>query len=122
MSEAVASPEVRPDAEQQHADVHVVPPSVLIAVWAILAVLTVVTVAVTYVDLGRLNIWVALAIAAVKASLVLLYFMHLRYDSPLNAFIFIVALAFVSLFIVGTITDTRAYQDVLSPPMGINTP
>ncbi len=75
-----------------------------------LVVLTVATVAVTYVDLGRLNIWVAIGIAAFKASLVGLYFMHLRYDSPFNAFILVVALAFVGLFIVGTITDTRAYS------------
>ncbi len=97
---------------------HVVPAKVLLGVWAALVVLTVITVAVTYVDLGRFNIWAAIAIAAFKASLVGLYFMHLRYDSPLNAFILIVALSFVGLFIIGTITDTRAYQATLQTPPG----
>ena len=54
-------------------------------------VLTVATVGVTYVDMGRFNLVVALGVAAVKASLVGLYFMHLRYDSPFNGFVLVVA-------------------------------
>ena len=62
---------------------HVVPVRVLLGVWAILVVLTVATVAVTRVDFGPgTNLWIAMGIATVKASLVLLYFMHLRYDQP----------------------------------------
>ena len=118
MSEVVVHHEDVHDAEP-HGIGHVVPLKVLVGVWAVLVVLTVVTVGVTYVDLGRLNIVVALLIAAVKASFVLLYFMHLRYDSPINAFIFVVALLFVALFIMGTITDTRAYQELLQPPAGM---
>lgn len=102
--------------------VHVVPIKVLLGVWAALVVLTVVTVAVTYVDLGWLNIWVALAVAAVKASLVGLYFMHLRYDSPLNGFILVISMAFVALFIISTITDTGAYQHTMQPPAGVTVP
>lgn len=97
---------------------HVVPAKVLIGVWLLLVILTVATVAVTYVDLGRYNIWLALIIATVKASFVGLYFMHLRYDSPFNAFILVVALSFVALFIMGTITDTGAYQETMQTPSG----
>jgi cytochrome c oxidase subunit IV len=97
---------------------HVMPKRVLIGVWAALVVLTVVTVAVKEVDLGRFNIWLALIIATVKGTLVGLYFMHLRYDSPLHALILIVALAFVAMFIIGTITDTAAYQEILETPRG----
>lgn len=104
---------------QSHAGVHVVPLKVLLGVWILLVALTVVTVGVTYVDLGRFNIVVALAVAVIKASLVGLYFMHLRYDSPFNGFILVTALFFVGLFIAGTITDTGAYQREMQPPTGV---
>lgn len=94
---------------------HVVPLRTLLAVWAALVVLTVVTVAVTYVDLGPLNLAVALLIATVKASLVALYFMHLRWDRPFNALVLIGALAFVALFIGIALIDTTAYHPNLIP-------
>ena len=97
------------------AAVHVVPVKVLVAVWAALVVLTVVTVAATWVDLGGLNLWLAMAIATLKASLVLLYFMHMRYDAPFNAVVFIVALLFVMLFVAFALIDTHAYGPELIP-------
>jgi len=51
-----------------------------------------------------------MGIATVKASLVLLYFMHLRYDSPFNGFVFVVALAFVWLFLAFVMVDSVQYQ------------
>lgn len=95
--------------------VHVVPLKVLLAVWGALVVLTVLTVAATWVDLGRFNLLLALAIATVKASLVLLYFMHMRYDRPFNAVVFVAALLFVALFIGISLIDTSAYQPELIP-------
>jgi cytochrome c oxidase subunit IV len=97
------------------AHVHVMPFKVLLAVWAALMVLTVVTVAVTWVDLGNFNLWIAMAIATVKATLVVLYFMHMRYERPFNAVVFVSALAFVSLFIGIALIDTGAYQPELIP-------
>ena len=97
------------------AAVHVVPVKVLVAVWAALVVLTVVTVAATWVDLGGLNLWLAMAIATLKASLVLLYFMHMRYDAPFNAVVFIAALLFVMLFVSFALIDTHAYEPDLIP-------
>ena len=47
----------------------------------LLFLFTGVTVGVSYIDLGKMNIWVALFIASIKGSLVLLYFMHLKYES-----------------------------------------
>ncbi|MEW6337964.1 MAG: cytochrome C oxidase subunit IV family protein [Acidobacteriota bacterium] len=102
-------------AEGQLGFVHVVPVRVLLAVWATLMVLTVVTVAVTWVDLGNFNLWMAMAIAAVKACLVVLYFMHMRYDRPINAIVFVAALLFVALFVSLALVDTRAYQPELIP-------
>ena len=95
---------------------HVMPVHVLLIVWGALVALTVATVAVTYVDLGDLNIWIALGIATIKATLVALYFMHLRYDSPFNAIILFCALMFVALFISITLMDTAAYQEHLQAP------
>ncbi|HOA73050.1 MAG TPA: cytochrome C oxidase subunit IV family protein [Phycisphaerae bacterium] len=107
--------------EASHHDLaHPVPKRVLIGVWAALVVLTIITVLVAGKDFGRFNIWVALGIATLKASLVALYFMHLRYDSPFNAMILIVALSFVALFIIGTITDTAQYQETMETPANWN--
>jgi len=88
---------------------HVVGLPILFGVLGALLVLTIATVAATWFDLGRLNIWIALVIAVVKASLVVLYFMHLRYDKPFNAMILIISLSFVVLFIGLALTDTRSY-------------
>jgi len=89
---------------------HVVPFRVLLAVWLALMVLTVVTVAAVHVDLGNMNLYLAMAIATVKATLVALYFMHLRYDRPFHAIVFITALVFVLLFVSLVLTDTVQYQ------------
>lgn len=89
---------------------HVMPLRVLFGVLAALLVMTYVTVAVSSYDFGRFNLWVALGIALVKASLVLLFFMHLKYDKPFNAVVIITSLALVMLFIAGTLTDATQYQ------------
>ena len=95
--------------------VHAVPWPLLVAVWAALAVLTYVTVKVTDFNFGALNLWIAMAIATVKGSLVVLYFMHLRWDRPFNAIVLIGALAFVTLFVSLALMDTLAYQPDLIP-------
>ncbi len=94
---------------------HIVPLRVLAGVWLVLLGLTVVTVAATRVDLGGFNLWLALAIATLKASLVVLYFMHMRYDRPMNAIVFLTALLFVMLFVSFALMDTRAYEPDLIP-------
>jgi cytochrome c oxidase subunit 4 len=105
--------------ESGHPEVgHVVPLRTLVAVLLALLALTVVTVAVTFVDLGPLNLAVALIIALVKGSLVLLYFMHLRWDRPFNAVVLISALAFVVIFIGLTLLDSHNYQVDLIPDFG----
>ena len=101
---------------------HAVPPRVLLSVFGALMVLTVITVAVTLVDLGSLNIVVALGVAVLKASLVALYFMHLRWDSPFNGIVLIASMFFVALFIGLAILDTREYQHTYDPPGGMNPP
>ncbi len=94
---------------------HVVPLRLLIGVLAALLVLTWVTVGVTAFDLGNFNLIVAMAIAALKGSLVLLFFMHLRWDRPFNAIVFVASLFFVALFVILALMDTEQYQPELIP-------
>ena len=94
---------------------HVMPMKILIGVFLALVVLTFATVAVTWVDLGNLNLYVALGIAVIKASLVVLFFMHLLYDRPFNAVVFIGCLIFVTLFISMAMTDSNAYHSSVIP-------
>ena len=89
---------------------HVVPLPVLLAVFACLIALTVATVSATWIDLGGWNLWIAMGIASVKAALVALYFMHLRYDHPFNALIFVAALVFLTLFVSLALLDTLEYR------------
>ena len=51
-----------------------------------------------------------MAVAAVKASLVMSVFMHLRWDRPFNAMVFVSSLLFVSLFISMTLLDKSEYE------------
>ena len=73
---------------------HVIPLGVYLGIEGILLVMTIVTIAVSYVELGFLNIVVALAIASIKALLVAFFFMHLYYDNKLYFFIFASSLFF----------------------------
>lgn len=101
----------------EHVDhgTHVVPWRTLAAVFAALVALTVATVTATWVDLGKLNLAVAMAIATVKATLVLLYFMHLRWERRFNAVIFCATLLFAALFVSLALLDSKTYQPELIP-------
>lgn len=68
------------DFGDQH---HISPVSLYITIFMVLMVLTGVTVGAAYVDLGILNLPVAVAIACVKATVVVLYFMHVKYSSKI---------------------------------------
>ena len=63
---------------------HIVSRRIYFAIFAALVVLTVVTWSVAKLDLGKMNAVVALTIAVIKATLVVLYFMHVRYGSRLT--------------------------------------
>ena len=77
-----------------------------IAVFAVLLLLTVITVLVSYVDLGAGNIVVALLIASAKASLVALFFMHLKGESRLVWGFALFPIVFLALILLGTLSDT----------------
>jgi cytochrome c oxidase subunit 4 len=94
---------------------HIVSTKLYYAIWIALLVLTGVTAGVAFIDLGPFNTIVALTIATLKAVLVVLFFMHLKYDKPFNGLILIVSLALVALFIVIALGDTQHYQKNVIP-------
>lgn len=95
---------------EEHATVgHLVPVRILAATGTALLVLTIITVWAASIDFGPANIWIALVIAAVKASLVVLFFMHLRWDRPFNGIVFATALFLLAIFISFSMTDTTEY-------------
>jgi cytochrome c oxidase subunit 4 len=70
-----------------------------------LLVLTGITVGASYVDLGSFNVWMALTIASVKASLVLMFFMHLKYESRILTLSFLSTIGFLAIMIGFTFWD-----------------
>ena len=102
-------------SENEQSFVHIASVRLLLVVWVALIFGTWLTVSVSNVDLGFLNIWVGLAIATGKVVLVALYYMHLRWDKPFNAFVFLSAFFFLFLFIGFAMMDTAQYQVDLIP-------
>jgi cytochrome c oxidase subunit 4 len=102
--------EVVDDGHGHHGVAHVAPLKMLVAVFLALTALTVITVVASLFDFGEMNLIVALVIAVIKASLVVLFFMHLLWDRPFNAIVFIGCLIFVGLFISLALLDTTQYE------------
>lgn len=86
-------------------ETHVAPYGLYVKVWAVLVILTIVTVGVCYADLAHMAIITALMIATIKSSLVLLYFMHVRYEKPIIGVMIIAALATYATFVILTFAD-----------------
>lgn len=84
---------------------HIVSRKIYFAIFGALLVLTVVTVLVARVDLGPLNNIVALTVAVLKATLVVLYFMHVRYSSRLTWVFVIAGLFWLGILLTLTLTD-----------------
>ena len=83
---------------------------------AVLLVLTVITVVAAGINFGSnsINVIIALGIATVKATLVALYFMHLRHDKPINAVIAVSGFMFLGLLLIFCLTDIDN-RDNLTP-------
>ena len=63
--------------------------------------------------LGSLNIIVAMGVATIKATLVSLYFMHLRWDRPFNAIILVGSFLFLGIFLGFALLETGEYKEYL---------
>ena len=77
-----------------------------LAVFGTLLVFTAITVAVAFVDLGVMSNVVALGIATIKATLVLLYFMHVRGSSALTKVAIASGIVFFAILVAFTLSDT----------------
>jgi cytochrome c oxidase subunit IV len=69
---------------EQHAEHHIVSPMVYLIIFGALLVCTALTIGASYLEMGAWNPVVAIAIAVFKATLVVLFFMHVKYSSKLT--------------------------------------
>jgi cytochrome c oxidase subunit 4 len=83
-------------------------------------ILTFITVGASYVNFGSdaVNVVIALTIATIKASLVALIFMHLRWDKPVNALIAVGGFLFLGIFLMFCVIDFDSRMD--PPPPVLN--
>jgi cytochrome c oxidase subunit 4 len=93
-----------------HAHISSVP--FYVAVFLGLLFLTGLTVGQSYVDLGKMNIVIVILIATLKASLVVTFFMHLKWDNKFNALVFLSTIFFIGVFFAYTMNDTDRRGDL----------
>jgi cytochrome c oxidase subunit IV len=96
---------------------HHVPLRTYLSVFFALMVFTVVTVAVAFFDLGNANVLVALVVAVVKATLVVLFFMHVKYSSRMVQLVVIAALAWLMILFGITLSDYLTRGWLMAPPL-----
>jgi cytochrome c oxidase subunit IV len=91
---------------------HVLPKRVYYAIFAILMFCTYLTVQIAFLDLGPLNIVAALTIAAFKAVLVVLFFMHVKYSSRLTWAVVVGSVFWLGILLALTMGDylTRVWR------------
>ncbi len=94
-----------PVTGQSETHEHVVSPGSYVAVFLALLVLTATTTAVAFVDLGPWNTVVALVIAFIKAALVVLIFMHIRWSSRMMKLVIVGGLFWLLILMGLTFSD-----------------
>ena len=99
---------MKDDAAQRH----ILPLNLYLAVGSALLVLTVITVTAAQMDFGQMNLLIAMGIAVVKATLVAMFFMHLKYDNRIYMLVFVGSLLFLGVFIIFTMFDTLRRGDI----------
>ena len=95
---------------------HVSPVSLYITIFLALMVGTALTVAAAFVNLGMLNFPVAMVIAVIKASLVVWFFMHVKYQSHLTKLAIATGLFFLVILMGETMIDYASKQLTPMPP------
>ena len=90
------------NSQSQHEEVGY---GIYVLTWVALLGLTAITVTVAGLQFGSLSVLVALAVATIKATLVLSFFMHLRYERPLFRIMFLVVIITLAIFIGLTFLD-----------------
>ena len=93
---------------------HIVSPKVYFVIFASLMVGTAITVWAAFQNFGAFNIVIALGIATVKATLVVLYFMHARYSPKRTHLVIICAVFWLAIMLALTLTDYNE-RPILGP-------
>lgn len=88
---------------------HIIGYKTFILTYVALLILTVITVLISRINLGYLNILVAMLVATSKALLVILFFMHLKYEDKLFKMMVFIAFLILAIFISFTFFDV-AYR------------
>ncbi len=91
------------------------PVPMLLAVFFTLVFLTILTVAQANFDIGSFDVVIVMAIATIKAGLVMAFFMHLAYDKPFNIIVFMSSFVFVALFVIFTLSDSKMTSKDFEP-------
>jgi cytochrome c oxidase subunit IV len=91
---------------------HILPKRVYYTIFAILMFCTYLTVQIAFLDLGAMNIVAALAIAVFKATLVILFFMHVKYSPKLTWAVVIGSIFWLGILLTLTLGEylTRAWR------------
>ncbi len=97
-------------SEQEHAE-HIVPPGIYATIIVSLLILTGLTVGAAFVNLGRLNIVAALGIATLKATLVVLFFMHAKYVPKRTKLVIFAGIFWLALLLFMTLSDYASRVD-----------
>ena len=92
-------------ANPGHVEEHIVSPRLYIIIWLLLMVFTGLTVGAAEINFGILNPVIALGIAVTKATLVVLFFMHVKYSSKMTALVICVGLFFFLILVTLTLSD-----------------
>jgi cytochrome c oxidase subunit 4 len=88
-----------------HAEGHITGFGIYVWIWLALIFLTVITVVASYIHFGTFNLIIALGIASLKASLVALYFMHLKFEDKITWVFFLYPLGLLALLIGLSMSD-----------------
>ena len=86
-------------------DPHIVPDGEQVLVWVGLLILTAATVAGSVFFPGRIGIGVAMVVTPLKAALILMFFMHLKYEKPVFRWMFLTAVSILAIVIGLTMVD-----------------
>jgi cytochrome c oxidase subunit 4 len=95
---------------------HISPIGVYLGIFGALMVGTALTVFAAFVDLGVFNFTVALTIAVIKATLVILFFMHVKYSSHLTKLTVLVGIFFLIILLTLTMVDYVSRGFLTMPP------
>ena len=99
---------------------HIVSPKVYGIIFGSLLLGTYITVKAAFINLGPINIVIALGIATVKATLVVLFFMHARYSSKRTQMVIVCAIFWLAIMLALTLSDYQTRpraESFLAPPV-----